>query len=329
MPRLFFILLLLSSLASRTIRADSVPEMTSPETDLSHLAQPGHHVVWIQVDNFERQFFFVTPKGYQPGESLPLLFCFHGGGGHGEQAAETYGWARKADTEKFFAVFPDGLPRQPGDEASFLFNPRLWRNERSNVPTMGVDDVHFFATLLDQLEAALPVDRRRIYVTGFSMGAGMTFTLGAHFSDRIAAIAPVSSNMFIQVPALARPLPVYYLVGKADPVVPFAGGKSLLKQGGIEPPVQTSVDTWVKLDGLSPEPRVVSDQNGVRVVRYGPGPSGAEILFTTVEGNGHHWPGSIEPLPHSLCGPTCDPFQATDRIWDFFKEHPLLAPGKT
>jgi polyhydroxybutyrate depolymerase len=182
--------------------------------------------------------------------------------------------------------------------------------------------------LLDKLEAALPVDAHRVYVTGFSNGAGMTFCLGAHFPDRIAAIAPVSSQSFVTATSLARPLPVYYLTGTADPLIPFHGGPSAiltfpLRSGFSYPPVQDSVDTWARLDGCPPSPHVVSDAGGVRVVRYGPGNGGSEILFTTIEGNGHHWPDTVEPLPHFICGPTLDPFNATDRIWEFFVRHPL------
>jgi polyhydroxybutyrate depolymerase len=88
--------------------------------------------------------------------------------------------------------------------------------------------------------------------------------------------------------------------------------------------VQESVETWARLDGCPSEPQVVSDADGIRVVRYGPGREGAELLFTVVEGNGHHWPDTKEPLPHAISGPALDPFNATDRIWEFFKEHPLL-----
>ena len=194
---------------------------------------------------------------------------------------------------------------------------------------MDLSDVHFFEVLLDKLQAALPIDPHRIYVTGFSNGAGMTFTLGTHFSDRIAAIAPVSSQSFAKVDSLARPLPVYYLTGTADPLIPYRGGESSIPTFHVEKylPVQESVDTWARLDGCPPQPQVVSDENGVRVLRYGPGRGQSEILFTTIEGNGHHWPGTVEPLPHFICGPTLDPFSATDRIWDFFTRHPLtIAP---
>jgi polyhydroxybutyrate depolymerase len=154
----------------------------------------------------------------------------------------------------------------------------------------------------------------------------MTFTLGGHFSDRIAAIAPVASQSWVTADKLARPLPVYYIVGTADPLIPFNGGPMQL--GAITmrrdmPPVQESADQWARLDGCPATPQTLSDKDGVKVLRYGPGQGGAEVIYTIVDGNGHHWPGSVEPLPRAISGPTLDPFSATDRIWDFFKRHPL------
>jgi len=313
MRRIVFILalpLLVPLLLLRMTRAALVSDSTPVVTDLATLLEPGRHLISIRVDDHDRKFLFVTPQGFKPGAPLPIVFFFHGAGGSARQAAHTYGWAEKADKENFFAAFPEGLPLQP-DSGGFF---HVWRDERGNRP-MDLSDVHFFEVLLGRLQATLPIDSHRIYVTGFSNGAGMTFTLGSHFSDRIAAIAPVSSQSFAKVNALARPLPVYYLTGTADPLIPY--------HGGAFPPVQDSVDFWARLDGCPAQPQVVSDQNGVYVLRYGPGRNGSEVLFTTIDGNGHHWPGSVEPLPHFICGPTLDPFNATDRIWDFFKAHPL------
>jgi polyhydroxybutyrate depolymerase len=326
----FLVLLLFPSLqpfmALRAlgIGADSISMPTI--TDFNKLLEPGRHRVIVRIDDHNRNFIFITPKGFKFGEQkYPIVFFLHGAGGTAEQASRTYGWSEKADAEHFFAAFPEGLPVRANGSAGFLLNPHIWRDERAGLPAAGVDDVHFIEELLNKLEAVLPIDQRRIYVTGFSNGAGMTFTLGAHFSDRIAAIAPVSSQSFIQMDALARPLPVYYLTGMADPLIPYQGGTVTLPWGNSRtvPPVQETVDLWAHLNGCPPEPQVVSDHNGVRVLRYGPGRDHSEVLFTTIEGNGHHWPGSIELLPPAVCGPTLDPFNATDLIWDFFKKHPL------
>jgi len=328
MHRLVFILacLLLWPLAApRMILGALADNLTPTVTDFNQLLEPGKHRVSIRIDDRDRKFIFVTPKGFKPGEALPIVFFFHGAGGRAEQAARTYGWPEKADAENFFVAFPEGLPVRPDAPAGFLLNPNIWRDQRAGLPVSGVDDVHFFEGLLNRLQAAVPIDPHRIYVTGFSNGAGMTFTLGYRFSDRIAAIAPVSSQSFVHIDALARPLSVYYLTGTADPLIPYHGGAVTLPWGNTRttPPVQESVDTWARLDGCPPEPQIVSDADGVRVLRYGPGRDQAEVLFTTVEGNGHHWPDTVEPLPHAICGPTLDPFNATERIWDFFVKHPL------
>jgi polyhydroxybutyrate depolymerase len=313
--------LLVPVLILRAVEADSTPIVT----DLNQLLEPGRHRVSIHVDDRDRHFIFITPKGFKPGAPLPIVFFFHGAGGTAQQAWRTYGWTQKADAENFFVAFPEGLPVRPDGAGSFLLNPNIWRDGRPGMLMRGIDDIHFFEEMLNRLEATLPIDPKRVYVTGFSNGAGMTFTLGACFADRIAAIAPVSSQSFIAINKLARPVPVYYLAGTADPLVPYHGGTVTLPWGNTRTtaPVEHSAEVWAALDGCPPTPEVVSDEHGVRVVRYGPGKEDAEVLFTTIDGNGHHWPDTVELLPHAICGPTLDPFSATDRIWDFFTKHPM------
>jgi polyhydroxybutyrate depolymerase len=295
-----------------------------PVTDFNTFLTPGRHDGTMRLEDQDRHFIIVTPDGASSDHLAPVVFFFHGAGGTAEQAARTYGWVEKAKAGHFFVVFPEGLGVRPDKPAGFILNPRIWRDERGTIPTI-VPDVEFFSTLLDKLEEVLPIDKRRVYVTGFSNGAGMTFTLGGHFSNRIAAIAPVASQSFVAVDHLARPLPIYYIVGTADPLIPFNGGTNTLPWGKTRtfPPVQQSADQWARLDGCPPTPETVSDKDGVRVLRYGPGLEGSEMIYTIVDGNGHHWPGSLEPLPRPISGPTLDPFSATDRIWDFFKRHPL------
>jgi polyhydroxybutyrate depolymerase len=319
------LLLLVAVSIPRMMGAALIAELTPAVTDFNDLLQPGRHLVTLRVDDYQRRFIFITPKAFQPGTPLPLVFFFHGAGGSAPQAAHTYGWVEKADVENFFVAFPEGLPVFVDSPASFLLNPRIWRDGQSELRSASVNDIHYFEVLLARIQAKLPIDPKRIYLTGFSNGAGMTFTLGSHESARIAAIAPVSSQSLIHIPSLARALPVFYLTGTADPLVPYHGGTVALPWGTTRstPPIQESVDTWAKLDGCPPEPQMVSDEKGVRVLHYGPGRDESEVLFTTIEGNGHHWPTSVEPLPRAISGPTLDPINATDQIWDFFWKHPL------
>jgi polyhydroxybutyrate depolymerase len=293
--------------------------------DFSDLLQPGTHREHFVYGDYRRKFICVTPEGIQPGQQVPLVFFLHGAGGTTEQALQTYGWAEKARAEGFIAVFPEGLGAHPASPGSFLFNPNIWRDGRRGQPSATVDDVGFFGTLLDQLEAVLPVDRRRIYVTGFSNGAAMTFTLGGKFADRIAAIAPVATQSFSKAESLPRRLPVYYLANMADPLVPFNGGRVKLPWGTVadHKPVLHSLEQWLHLDGCHQAPLSTSDHDGVHVETFGVHAGHSVIVFTTIDGNGHHWPGTVEPLPRMISGPCRDPINATDEIWKFFQEHPL------
>ena len=62
--------------------------------------------------------------------------------------------------------------------------------------------------------------------------------------------------------------------------------------------------------------------DGCRIVRhvYG-GCSGADTVLCEIKGGGHTWPGGPQYLPVSIIGRTCRDFDATERIWDFFKIH--------
>ncbi len=293
-------------------------------TDYKKILEPGSHKVEVVVGAYTREFTVFTPhpdlisKGPQA-----LVFFYHGAGGSASQAARVYGWKEKAESEHFFVVFPQGLPKQPGQPPSFSQNPCVWRDGRASLATPGVDDVAFFRAMLDWLLPGLPINPKAVYVTGFSNGGGMAFALGAHFSDRIAAIGPVAAENPTAHPP-EYPLNVVYITGLEDPLNPFEGGTVKLPWGGTPtmPPVMQSIDQWIEWDGCTREGMLLGEQEGVRKTMYGPGNDSVQVLTYMVEGLGHHWPGTKEPLPKSIRGPIRDPFHATDLIWDFFVYHP-------
>lgn len=293
-------------------------------TQDSPLKQPGEHWLTLHVGAWERKALVHTPEGYDGKKPLPVVLFLHGAGGSAENAAHDYGWEEKADREHFLAVFPQGLPARPGQRGRLLTNPNIWRDGRPEIRDRGVDDVAFLRQLLDTLEERGLLDARRLYVTGFSNGAGMTFHLGIVLSDRIAAIAPASSGMFDTNPSLTHPIPMLYITGTADPLNPIQGGTVRLPWGTTtqKPPIQKSIETWRRLLDCPPTPKSVRDSGGVRCAVYGPGQDNSEVVYYTIEGMGHHWPGSKERLPKRIVGPVSDPIRATDVIWAFFAKHP-------
>jgi polyhydroxybutyrate depolymerase len=291
----------------------------------------GTHILHFTVDKLQRSYTVHVPGNLGAKQYLPVVIMLHGGGGTANAAIEETGWKGKAEEEGFLAVFPDAMSRDPSQRSSFARNPQLW-NDGSNRFYSGEeipDDVAFIDAVIDDLITTFPVDKEQIFVTGFSNGASMCFRVGAELSERIAAIAPVAGACWLDRVVLKRPVSMYYMTGTEDPLNAIEGGVPKLLSGGSDavrakakPPVRDSISKWFNALDCPVMPANISDKGGIRVETYGPGRSGAEVIYVTVEGLGHTWAGGKSLLPESWVGKTTDKIRATDSIWDFFRTHP-------
>lgn len=284
---------------------------------------PGRHHLKLVAAGQEWTYHVQVPEGFDPGRPLPVVLILHGAGGSGDAYLDRTGWAKKADEAGFLAVAPDGLPSAPRFRADFWTNPRLWNTGLLDPGSARarVDDRAFFVALLDDLARRWPVDADRIYLTGHSNGGGMTFRLGTELSDRFAALAPVASHYWYGEDARpAHPRPTLYLVGTEDPFVPLAGGEITLPWGKrVSPPVAHTLDLWAKGLGCTSEPSTRRDDDGVKIVDYGPGREGSSLTAVFVARHGHSWPGGSDVMPAYMTGPVSGKVDATDMIWDFFR----------
>ena len=222
----------------------------------------------------------------------------HGAGGSADFAAVETRWSQLAETERFAVVYPEGLPVELDKPAKFLTNPQEW-NDGSGRGRH--DDVGFLSAVLDRI--AEFIDHNRVYVTGFSNGAGMAFRFAAERAERIAALAPVAGHCWLSNPRPARSVPTIYMVGDADPLVPLDGGTVRTPWGRNDerPPVQQTLDRWASAIGQ---------------------PAGSEsFAVRIIPGHGHHWPGGRALLGERLGGPAVQGMDATAEIWWFFRHH--------
>jgi polyhydroxybutyrate depolymerase len=215
--------------------------------------------------------------------------------------------------------------------ARFLMNPRLWNDGsgRGAIGVNNVDDLGFISAMIDFLEARYAADPARIYCTGFSNGASMTFSVGLNLANRIAAIAPVAGHLWEREKQLAYPVPLLYIVGTDDPLNPLGGGKVKLPWETIEdrPPIEDSLKEWERMLGCGPEVQTARGK-GVLEVTYDQCPKGGEVEYYRVTGLGHIWPGGKNRLPEKWVGKPSDSLNATDVIWEFFKAHPRTPASK-
>src|SRR5262249_11834039 len=170
----------------------------------------------------------------------------HGAGGSADFAVAETGWSDLADREGFAVIYPEGVPVRREKAPKFLTNPQEWNDGSGRGQH---DDVDFLSAILDDL--ALDIDSQRVFMTGFSNGAGMTFRFAAERADRVAAIAPVSGHCWVHEPQPNRSVLTYFLVGDSDPLVPLGGGKARTPWGTVEnrPAIAETLRRWGELIG--------------------------------------------------------------------------------
>ncbi|MFM7318135.1 MAG: alpha/beta hydrolase family esterase, partial [bacterium] len=228
---------------------------------------------------------------------------------------------KTADKEGFIVVYPNGIGRVA---RMLTFNAG---NCCAYAMTNDIDDVAFTRKLLDDIENAVNVDKKRVYATGMSNGAIMCYRLAAELSSRIAAIAPVSGPVGQASVNPGRAVPVIHFHGTADDFAPFEGGKGKGLSGTDFYSVDYSLKLWVKANGCHAEPVVVKmadkSKDGTSITRktFGHGRDGAEVVLIEIQGGGHTWPGQA-PRMQSL-GKSTKNISANEVMWEFFEKHPL------
>jgi polyhydroxybutyrate depolymerase len=283
---------------------------------------PGQHQREVRSEGADRVYLVHAPDGYDAVTPRPLIVVLHGGGGSAEFARRVHGWRDLSQREGCLVVFPEATSEDPTRAPGVRDNPRIWNDgsRRSAVARRGVDDIGYLAAVLDDVQDHFAIDADRVFVTGFSNGASMTFRVGVELSDRVSAIAPVSGHLCLPEPRPVRPVSLLYMIGLADPLNPFEGGPVTSPWGARrnKPPVMDSILCWVNLIGAPARPTATHDASGVRRVQFGPGDSGHEVQLYTIEGQGHEWPGGQRTLPPIISGPQTNKLNATNVIWDFF-----------
>jgi polyhydroxybutyrate depolymerase len=142
---------------------------------------PGSHKLTISVKGVERTYFIHVPISYTRQRPLPLVIMLHGGGGTAQAAMWETRWEGKAEKEGFLVAFPNAMAANPSLPSHFSRNPQLWNDgsDRFYPGQTAPDDVGFLAAMLDDLSTRYPYDKGRVFVTGFSNGASMSFLAAA------------------------------------------------------------------------------------------------------------------------------------------------------
>jgi polyhydroxybutyrate depolymerase len=264
-----------------------------------------------------RDYIVFLPQSYNGITKLPVVFNLHGITLSAQQQMDYSRMNEVADTAGFIVVYPNAV-----DAA--------WNCGISYV-THNANDVGFFSALIDTLASHYSIDKEKIYSCGFSLGGFMSYRLACQLSNRIAAIADVAGTMaksLLNNTSTLHPIPLLKIHGTADQIVPYNGAYDWCT-------VPQTLNHWISFNLCNP-PDTISIPNidtldgcTVQKIRYSFCTDSVQVIFYKVLSGGHSWPGGDKQhlyLSWGTIGTTNADINASELIWNFFKNYKLTTP---
>ncbi|MCU0382482.1 MAG: hypothetical protein MUF68_00315 [Cyclobacteriaceae bacterium] len=302
-------------------------EDVSPGTSIPYAE--GLTTNFITVDNVSRKYLVYRPN--ETNEVKAVVMVLHGGGGLGLNVSElgTHPlsvFRSLADQEKFLVVYPEGsldIQENPG-----------WNDCRED-DTSGSqgNDLEFLKQLNTKLTTELKIGADKMFLSGTSNGALMTFAYAFHYPETISAIAVSSGNLprfpesGICASGSVLPIPVLLTHGTSDPAMPADGGcvanlGNACNRGEVISQAET-LNYWINRNGLqnvNPSVTMINvsqtDAGDVEKRVYnGPNP----IVYFILNNAGHSVASKTVFLSSSPAnGIQNRDIEFAEEVWEFF-----------
>ena len=199
-------------------RKDSAPSALARE--LAARSEAGTHEV--QGLRYALPYRLFAPKDYDPRRSYPLILYLHHAGGRGsdnlgqlnEELAALVSPAVQAIEPNFVLAPQCPLVDQWVNAAR---EPPPYKNYvQASVPE--ADVAKLALDLVRAVEKTYPIDPRRVYVTGSSMGASGAWDYTTRHPGLFAAAVPINGINDPGRAAVIAGLPIWAFHGERDPV---------------------------------------------------------------------------------------------------------------
>ena len=253
---------------------------------------PGDHRLFQEWDGKERTYEVHAPPGYRPGHALPLVVVMHYRDGTPATMRAMTLFDSKADKEGFLVAYPVGI--------NGAVNALICCGSN--------DDVGFIRAMVEHLTNAWSADRKRVYATGISNGADMSYRMAIEAPGLFAAIAPVSGG-FLGAKAGTDPA---YKPSRPVSVMSFAGRDDQLLGA-----ITDGLRAWYQKLGCTAGAAVRVDPGRTVSRTTAACADGSQVISPVISGMGHAWPGGTSA---GLGDPNAQ-INAVDTMWAFFVAH--------
>lgn len=282
------------------------------DPQMAPIQAPGDYRFSFIHDGIRREYLVHVPKSYA-GAPTPLLIALHGGGGDADFQADDqkYGLIAMSEKAGFIAVFPNGYsPFPSGILATWNAGHCCGAAEKNDV-----DDVGFIREVIRRIERQASIDQRRIFATGMSNGAMMSWRLACE-APEVRAIAPVEGTDNTPGCRPVRPVAVIEFHSADDPNVPFNGGVGVGPSHTDFVSVPATQAKWVAIDRADARPERVLAVPGAHCDLHRSSSGGAPVELCVTATGGHSWPGGGTQQGRKQPSMA---ISANDLMWQFFK----------
>lgn len=178
--------------------------------EIGMVEEPSFAVVPTSEDNFgddqgteSHRIGYIAwyKKGLLDTGKVPVVLAFHGGGDSALHMAHVSGWYRVAQRHDFLLITVENHLNSTATEA---------------------------VALLEELKKKYPIDEKRVYASGFSMGGIKSWDLCQEYPQVFAALAPMGATVEVGHNVYFRPVekeinrsvpvPVFYSGGEISPL---------------------------------------------------------------------------------------------------------------
>ncbi len=181
------------------------------------------------VGSLAFQARLMRPESLASGQTYPLMVFLHGMGERGvdnrAQLRFLPGWMAEPELRRRYPCFL--LAPQCRPDRFWVETPRAFDRDAPRQPP-GLQ-MQAVINLLDDVVRELPIDRRRLYLTGLSMGGYGSWDLGTRLADRWAAVAPICGGGDELYADRLASVPVWAWHGADDDVVPVEKTRRMIE----------------------------------------------------------------------------------------------------
>ncbi len=184
---------------------------------------------WDAPNGIHIPYRLAVPEKVEEGKVYPLVLFLHGAGERGDD--------NKKHLKHGITSILAGAEKL--NEPCFLIAPQcpaeLWwadldaekrRLVKAKEPNPRLEAV---LALVEEFSKTHPVDPKRFYVTGISMGGFGTWDLMGRAPEKIAAALPICGGGDPSIVSRYKDVPVWTFHGDADPTVPVAATTDLIE----------------------------------------------------------------------------------------------------